>query len=125
MKKILIVEDNALNMELTTQLLEDHYQIVQATDGLAGLDATKEHEPDLILLDLSLPKIDGWEVVRRLRADWSTCKIPIVALSAHAAQADISRAIAAGCDAYLTKPVDEDLLLAEIARQLGPPQGGS
>ena len=121
MKTILIVEDNALNMELTSQLLEDDYTLLKATDGEAGIAMAEEHRPDLILMDLSLPKVDGWEAMRRLRAKWKTCRIPIIALSAHASRGAIALAKEAGCDDYLTKPVDEELLLERIALLIGAP----
>jgi len=119
-KKILVVEDNELNRELVTQLLEDDYEIISAVDGAAGLTAAVELRPDLILMDLSLPVLDGWEATRALRADPSTAATPIIALSAHAAAADMQRAMDAGCDAYVTKPIDEQVLLREIARLIGP-----
>jgi two-component system cell cycle response regulator DivK len=121
MKTILIVEDNALNMELTCQVLEDDYALLQARDGEAGIAMAEEHGPNLILMDLSLPKVDGWEAIRRLRAKWNTCRIPIIALSAHASRGAIDQAKKAGCDEYLTKPIDENLLLETIARLIGEP----
>jgi CheY-like chemotaxis protein len=117
-KKILVVEDNALNLELVTQLLEDDFELATATDGAAGVEAAKQVRPDLILMDLSLPVVDGWEATRRLRSDAELAKTPIVALSAHAAKADIDRALAAGCDAYLTKPIDEEELMRTISNLL-------
>lgn len=118
MKKLLIVEDNAFNMELTTQLLEDDYELVTATDGKAGLAAAMDHTPDLILMDLSLPEMDGWTAIKEIRKDPNIGKTPIVALSAHAATPDIERALAAGADEYVTKPLDDDLLLNTIERLL-------
>jgi CheY-like chemotaxis protein len=118
-KTILIVEDNPLNMELTTQLLEDDYALITAEDGVIGVEMAKDHKPDLILMDLSLPRMDGWEATRQLRAEWSTCRIPIVALTAHAVKGDVDRALEAGCDAYVTKPIDEDFLMETIARFIG------
>jgi CheY-like chemotaxis protein len=119
MKRILIVEDNPINMELTTQLLEDDYELLTATDGAAGLSTATEHGPDLILMDLSLPVMDGWEAIRKIRASAKIGHTPIIALSAHAAQADIERAMAAGASDYVTKPVDEDVLLERIEALLG------
>ena len=119
MKKILVIEDNELNMELVTQLLEDDYEVVAATDGAAGLDAALRLRPDLILMDLSLPVLDGWEATRRLRSDPLLGRTPVIALSAHASAADAQRALDAGCDAYVTKPIDEQVLLREISRLLG------
>jgi CheY-like chemotaxis protein len=118
MKTILIVEDVELNRDLLTQLLEDDYALVFAGDGLAALELAEAHRPDLILMDLSLPKLDGFEATRRLKADPRLSPIPVIVLSAHAMKADEERARAAGCDDFLTKPIDEDLLFAAIARQL-------
>lgn len=114
MTTILIVEDNPLNLELTTQVLEDDYELLTATDGAAGLRSAIEHAPDLILMDLSLPVMDGFEAIRRIRASSAIARTPIIALSAHAAEADIARAMSAGASDYVTKPIDEDLLLARI-----------
>lgn len=118
MKKILVVEDNELNLELVTQLLEDDFELSTAGDGAAGLEAAKRLRPDLILMDLSLPVMDGWEATRRVRSEPALAKTPIIALSAHAAKPDIDRALAAGCDAYLTKPLDEEELSRTIAALL-------
>ena len=114
MKTILIVEDVEMNRDLLVQLLEDDYALLTAGDGEAGVKLAEKHRPDLILMDLSLPGIDGWEATRRLKASPATCSIPIVALTAHAMQGDDERALAAGCDGYLSKPVDEDLLFRTI-----------
>lgn len=119
MKKILVIEDNEVNMELVTQLLEDDYEVAAASDGAAGLEAALRLRPDLILMDLSLPVLDGWEATRRLRSDPSLGRTPVIALSAHASQVDVQRALDAGCDAYVTKPIDEQVLLREISRLLG------
>ena len=124
MKKILVIEDNELNRELVLQLLEDDYEVTAAGDGAAGIEAARELRPDLILMDLSLPVLDGWEATRRLRADASLGRTPVIALSAHASRADVQRALDAGCDAYVTKPIDEQVLLREIARLLQS-NGGS
>jgi two-component system, cell cycle response regulator DivK len=123
MKKILVVEDNLVNLELVTQLLEDDYAISTATDGNAGVARAQQLRPDLILMDLSLPGLDGWETTRRLRSDPALARTPIVALSAHAARADIERALDAGCDAYVTKPIDEDELKQTITRLLKSVEG--
>jgi CheY-like chemotaxis protein len=119
MKKILIVEDVALNRDLLTQLLEDDHMLVFAEDGLAALALAVLERPDLILMDVSLPKLDGLEATRRLKADPATASIPVIVLTAHAMKGDEELARAAGCDDFLTKPIDEDLLFAAIARQLG------
>jgi CheY-like chemotaxis protein len=119
MKTVLIVEDVALNRDLLTQLLEDEHRLVFAEDGLRALDVAVAEAPDLILMDLSLPGMDGFEATRRLKADPATARIPILVLSAHAMKADEERARAAGCDDFLTKPIDEDRLFELIARHLG------
>jgi CheY-like chemotaxis protein len=119
MKTVLIVEDIELNRELLEQLLEREHRLVFAEDGLAALERAAETRPDLILMDLSLPRMDGWEATRRLKADASLAHIPVIALSAHAMSGDEDRARASGCDDYLTKPIDETVLFAMIARYLG------
>jgi CheY-like chemotaxis protein len=119
MKKILVVEDVEYNRDLLVQLLEDDYEILTAADGAAGIEAAARERPDLILMDLSLPGVDGWEATRRLKARPETAAIPVVALTAHAMQGDEERARACGCDDYLTKPIDEDLLFATLERLLG------
>lgn len=119
MRKILIVEDVALNLDLLVQLLEDEYELVSAEDGREGLALASTERPDLILMDMSLPVMDGWRATRELKADATLAHIPVIGLSAHAMQGDRQRALAEGCDDYLTKPVDEDELLAAIDRILG------
>jgi CheY-like chemotaxis protein len=119
MKRILVVEDNELNMDLLVQLLEDQYEVLTATDGAAGIEIAQRESPDLILMDLSLPVIDGWEATRRMKAHDGLRPIPIIALTAHAMMGDEQRARTCGCDGYLTKPLDEDLLFAELQRFLG------
>jgi CheY-like chemotaxis protein len=120
MRRILVVEDVEYNRDLLVQLLEDEYEVVTAADGAAGIEAAARHRPDLILMDLSLPGIDGWEATRRLKARPETVAIPVIALTAHAMQGDEERARACGCDDYLTKPIDEDQLFATLERLLGP-----
>jgi CheY-like chemotaxis protein len=119
-KKILIVEDVEYNRDLLVQLLEEDYEVVTAADGAAGIEAATRERPDAILMDLSLPEVDGWEATRRLKARPETEAIPVMALTAHAMQGDEERARACGCDDYLTKPIDEDQLFAKLARLLGP-----
>ena len=119
MKKILIVEDVDLNRDLLTQLLEDDFEIVAASDGQAGIAAAERERPDLILMDLSLPVIDGWEATRRLKAHRELKSIPVIALTAHAMRGDEAKARASGCDDFLTKPIDEVLLFAMLNRYLG------
>jgi CheY-like chemotaxis protein len=119
MKKILVVEDVEFNRDLVVQLLEDEYEIITAADGAEGLRLAERERPDLILMDLSLPIVDGWEATRRIKADEELKQIPIIALSAHAMTGDEAKARQSGCDDYLSKPLDEDLLFAKIERLLG------
>lgn len=119
MKTILIVEDVEFNLDLLVQLLEDDYAILTASDGAAGIELAERARPDLILMDLSLPVIDGWEATRRLKAHALLHHIPIIALTAHAMSGDEEKARAAGCDDYLSKPIDEDLLFAKLRTLLG------
>lgn len=122
MKKILIIEDMPYNLELLVQLLEDHFQLVTACDGAAGLDAARREKPDLILMDMSLPVMDGWEAAARIKADPELRSIPIIGLSAHAMSGDREKAMAAGCDEYLTKPLDEERLWFHLGVLLEEPQ---
>ena len=119
MKKILVVEDIEFNRELLVQLLEDDYEVVTANDGAAGIEAAEEILPDLILMDLSLPVIDGWEATRRIKSNDRLKHIPVIAVTAHAMQGDEEKARSAGCDDYLTKPIDEDLLIEKLEGFLG------
>lgn len=112
MKKILIVEDVDLNIDLLTQLLEDDYTLVIAKDGEQGVALAADEKPDLILMDMSLPLVDGYEATRRIRAGGGA--MPIIGLSAHAMNADVERALAAGCNDYLTKPVNDSLLFEKL-----------
>ena len=115
MIKLLYVEDNEDNVYMLSSRLKRHgFQIVVAADGEQGLAMAQSERPDLILMDLSLPAIDGWEVTRRLKAAPQTRSIPVIALSAHAMAGDRERALAAGCDEYDTKPVNLERLLAKI-----------
>jgi two-component system, cell cycle response regulator DivK len=118
MKKILIVEDVEFNRDLIVQLLEGSYEVVTAADGAEGIQLAVREHPDLILMDLSLPIVDGWEATRRLKAHAVLRTIPIIALSAHAMRGDREKALQSGCDEYLSKPLDEDLLFAMLARFL-------
>jgi CheY-like chemotaxis protein len=118
MKKILIVEDVEFNRDLIVQLLEDTYDVLTAADGAEGLQLAARERPDLILMDLSLPVLDGWEATRRLKANGALHYIPIIALSAHAMMGDREKALQSGCDEYLSKPLDENLLFAKLARLL-------
>jgi CheY-like chemotaxis protein len=118
MEKILIVEDIELNRELLIQLLEEDYALAVAIDGAAGVEKAATERPDLILMDLSLPVLDGWEATRRIKADPATARIPVIALTAHAMSGEEDKARAAGCDDFLTKPIDEDLLFTKLRRWL-------
>ena len=116
---ILVVEDAPDNQVLVEQVFQDSgYRVTCIQDGQAALDWLETNHPDLILLDLSLPEIDGWEVARQLKASDRTAKIPIIAVTAHAMKGDKETAIAAGCDDYLTKPLDIDLLEASVKQWL-------
>jgi two-component system, cell cycle response regulator DivK len=116
MKTILIVEDIDLNIDLLTQLLEDDYNLIVAKDGAQGVALTGQNRPDLILMDISLPVMDGYEATRTIRK--TNPALPIIGLSAHAMQGDAEKAKEAGCTDYLTKPVDEDLLLQKLQQYL-------
>ena len=125
MKKILVVEDVAYNRDLLVQLLEEDYHVVTADDGAVSLEVAESERPDLILMDLSLPVVDGWEATRRIKAREELRHIPIVAVTAHAMRGDKERAMESGCDDYITKPIDEDLLFAKLSRLLGAGGGPS
>lgn len=115
MTKILLVEDNEMNRDmLSRRLVRNGFEIVMAMNGQEGLDLASSESPDLILLDMSLPVIDGWEAARRLKADTATAKIPVIALTAHAMVQDKEKALAAGCDDFDTKPVELPRLLEKI-----------
>ena len=114
MPKILLVEDNEMNRDMLSRRLERRgFTVVIAADGEVGLNQARTCSPDLILMDMSLPVIDGWEATRQLKADPSTSKIPIIALTAHAMAEDRVKAMAAGCDDFDTKPVELPRLLAK------------
>jgi CheY-like chemotaxis protein len=121
MKRILIVEDNELNRDvLSRRLTRSGFDVRSAADGPTGLHLAEQDHPDLILMDLGLPVIDGWECVRRLRSAATTSRTPIIALTAHALTGDRERALAAGCDEFGTKPIDFPSLLAAMNRLLAP-----
>ena len=120
MSKILMVEDNLRNRTMLTRRLEKRgYEVVIAVDGESGLALAGSEAPDLILMDMSLPILDGWEVTRRLKADASTRHIPIIALTAHAMSSDRDKALEAGCDDYDTKPIELPRLLEKMESLLG------
>jgi two-component system, cell cycle response regulator DivK len=115
MAKILIVEDNEMNRDmLSRRLIRRGYEVVMAIDGEQGINAAKSECPDLILMDMSLPVVDGWEATRRLKAEPQTRGIPIIGLTAHAMSGDREKVIKAGCDDYDTKPVELPRLLQKI-----------
>ncbi len=118
MKKILVVEDVEFNRDLVVQLLEDDYMVLTAADGEAGVELAERERPDLILMDLSLPGVDGWEATRRIKANEALRNIPIIALTAHAMRGDAEKALACGCDDYIAKPIDEDLLFEKLRQFL-------
>ena len=129
MTRILIVEDNEMNRDMLARRLQRKgYDVALAVDGAQGLSMARSAKPDLILMDMSLPGMDGWETTRRLRADEILRKIPVVALTAHAMAGDREKALAAGCDDYDTKPVDFNRLIGKIAGLLisgpGKPDAG-
>jgi len=122
MAKILLVEDNEMNRDmLSRRLARRGHDVVIALDGEQGLDMARSEAPALILMDMSLPGIDGWEATRRLKAAPETRSIPVIALTAHAMAGDRERALASGCDDFDTKPVDLARLLAKIEALLGRP----
>jgi two-component system cell cycle response regulator DivK len=119
MKTILIVEDVELNRDLLVQLLEEEHRLVLAADGQEALERASQARPHLILMDLSLPRMDGYEVTRRLKADPVLAGVPVIAVSAHAMHGDRERARECGIDDFLTKPIDETLLFEKVAKYLG------
>ncbi|OWW21666.1 response regulator [Noviherbaspirillum denitrificans] len=121
MARILIVEDNPANMKLAVFILERNgHQAIQALDAETGLLAARGQRPDLILMDVQLPGMDGLEATRLLKADPVTCAIPVLALTAMAMRGDEERVRAAGCDGYIAKPIDHKTLIAQVQRALTP-----
>ena len=119
MAKILLVEDNDMNRDMLSRRLQRKgHEVLMAADGMQGILMAESHAPDLILLDMSLPVIDGWEAARRLKASEATKGVPVIALTAHAMSGDREKALAAGCDDYDTKPVDFAQLLNKIQAML-------
>jgi CheY-like chemotaxis protein len=116
MAKLLVVEDNEMNRDmLSRRLIRRGYEVVLAFDGAQGVALTKSEAPDLVLMDMSLPVLDGWEATRRIKAAPGTRAIPVIALTAHAMSDDRDKALQAGCDDYDTKPVDLPRLLEKIS----------
>jgi CheY-like chemotaxis protein len=126
MPKILIVEDNQENRDALSRRLERRgYSVIIATDGRAGVTMAQEEHPDLILMDLNLPDVDGWEATRMIKAGAQTAAIPIIALTAHAIAGDEQRALQVGCDDYHSKPVEFPRLLGQIEALLNTAQAAS
>jgi len=120
MPKILLVEDNEMNRDMLSRRLQRRgYEVLTAVDGESGLAMTRSEAPTLVLMDMSLPGIDGWEATRQLKADPATRAIPVIALTAHAMAGDREQALAAGCDDFDIKPIDLDRLLGKIEALLG------
>ena len=123
MPKILVVEDNEMNRDmLTRRLARKGFDTSVAFDGQQAVEVAKQEQPDVILMDMSLPVVDGWEATRRIKADPATRSIPVIALTAHAMSGDRERALEAGCDDYDTKPVEFPDLLEKIEALLAHPQ---
>ena len=119
-QRVLVVEDNRDNMILIVDVLESlDYDVIQAQDGEQGVSLANSERPDLILMDLSLPKMDGWEAARTIKANDELKQIPIIALTAHAMMGDRERALEAGCDDYMTKPINLQTLATMLTTFLG------
>ncbi len=125
MRKLLYVEDNEDNLYMLALRFDvlGGYEIISAADGAAAIAMAKAEQPDLILMDLNLPVLDGWEATRQLKADPATRDIPIIALTAHAMTGDREKALAAGCDEFDIKPVDFDRLIAKIEHVMAKREG--
>lgn len=120
-KTVLLVEDNEDNLVVYRTILEHvGFRVIEARDGEEGVNRAKEQLPNLILMDISIPKIDGWEATQRLKSDENTRDIPIIALTAHALEEDRQKALQAGCDGYLAKPVEPRRVVQEVERFVGP-----
>jgi CheY-like chemotaxis protein len=125
MAKVLLVEDNEMNRDmLSRRLVRRGYEVVFAVDGQQGVDMARSESPDIILMDMSLPVLDGWEATRRVKSDQATRSVPVIGLTAHAMSGDREKAIEAGCDDYDTKPVELDRLIEKIERLLGARKTG-
>jgi two-component system, cell cycle response regulator DivK len=119
MPKVLLVEDNEMNRDmLSRRLARRGFEVVFAADGQQGVDLARSEKPDIILMDMSLPVMDGWEATRRIKEDGTMRRIPVIGLTAHAMSGDREKAIEAGCDDYDSKPVEIDRLLGKINRLL-------
>jgi two-component system, cell cycle response regulator DivK len=123
MPKLLLVEDNEMNRDMLSRRLERKgYQVIMAVDGGQGVALAQSEKPDLILMDMSLPVLDGWAATKQIKANPETARIPIIALTAHAMQGDEEKARAAGCDDYDTKPIELPRLLGKIESHLAVPK---
>ena len=117
--KILLVEDNEFNLDMLTRRLQRKgFEVITATDGQEGINKSRSEKPDIIIMDMSLPVVDGWEATHQIKAHEATKKIPLIALTAHAMTGDREKAINAGCDEYETKPIDMTRLLEKIKKLL-------
>jgi CheY-like chemotaxis protein len=115
MEKILLVEDNEMNWDMLSRRLKRRgYDVIVATDGQQGVEMAQSEAPDLILMDMSLPVLDGWEATRQIKSEAATQAVPIIALTSHAMKGDREQALAAGCDDYDVKPIDFERLLEKI-----------
>jgi CheY-like chemotaxis protein len=124
MTKVLLVEDNEMNRDmLSRRLTRRGFDVVFAVDGKQGVTLARSEKPDIILMDMSLPVMDGWEATRCVKADDATRSVPVIGLTAHAMSGDREKAIEAGCDDYDTKPVEIDRLIGKIERLLGAAKG--
>lgn len=119
MKRVLIVDDNPRNLALAGVILELEYEVIEADNGPLALELAKTGKPDLVLMDLSMPQMDGWEALAELRKMPETAALPVIAVTAHALVGDRERALAAGFNAYVTKPIDDRELLAVIKQHIG------
>jgi two-component system cell cycle response regulator DivK len=124
MTKVLVVEDNEMNRDmLSRRLIRRGFQVIFAVDGQQGVDLARSERPDIILMDMSLPVVDGWEATRRVKSDDATRSVPVIGLTAHAMAGDREKAIEAGCDDYDTKPVELERLIGKMERLLGAGKG--
>ena len=124
MAKVLLVEDNEMNRDmLSRRLVRRGFEVVFAVNGKQGVDLARSEKPDIILMDMSLPIMDGWEATRCVKSDDATRSVPVIELTAHAMSGDREKAIEAGCDDYDTKPVELDRLIGKIERLLGAAKG--
>jgi two-component system, cell cycle response regulator DivK len=120
MTKVLVVEDNEMNRDmLSRRLVRRGFQVIFAVDGQQGIELARSERPDIILMDMSLPVVDGWEATRRVKSDDATRSVPVIGLTAHAMAGDREKAIEAGCDDYDTKPVELERLIGKMERLLG------